>query len=115
MRIQKKYTVKEWKKFYNIQELMCKKYDIILIDYKTKKEKIVDILEKINLKNMNKGIETFNKIIQKFGGSMEQFTTELNESSKNNVKIWSDLPKNEPKPRKSKDQINLDKIWGKRD
>ena len=50
------------------------------------------------------------KIIQDFGGSMEQLTTELNESSKNNIKIWSEPEKS--KSRKSKDQINLEKIWG---
>ena len=109
----KKYTVKEWKKLQKIQEILCKKYEIILTDHKTKKEITIGILDKINLKNINKGIETFNKIIQDFGDSMNQLTKELDKSSKNNIKIWSDLDTNNSK--KSKDQVNLDKIWGLKD
>ena len=112
MRIQRKYTVKEWRKLQNLQESLCKRYDVILTNHKTKKERIIEIIEKINLKNINIGIETFNKIIQDFGGSMEQLSSELSESPKNNVKIWSNSPKKEPKSQKSKDEINLEKIWG---
>jgi len=114
MRKIKKYTVKEWKKLYSIQEVLCKKYDIILVDYTTKREKIGTILNEINLKNFNRGIETFNKIIQDFGGSMEKLTTELDKTSQNNIKIWSDTSKKKSrkKSRKSQDEINLEKIWG---
>ena len=109
----KRYTVKEWKKLYKIQEVLCKKYDVILTDHKTNKEQLVLILKNINFKNVNKGIDTFNKIIQDFGGSMEKLTSEVDQTPQNNVKIWSDMSKNEPKSHKSKDQINLEKIWGK--
>jgi hypothetical protein len=108
MRIKKKYTVKEWKKLKDIQEILCQKFDVILTDHKTRKETIMDIFEKINLKNFNKGMESFNKIIQDFGGSMEQLTSELNPSPKNNVKIWSDLANDESQKGKN----NLKKIWG---
>ena len=114
MKDKKYYTVKEWKKFYNIQEVMCQKYDIILTDYKTKREQITSILKQINLKNMDKGISTFNKIIQQFGGSMEQLTRDIDgagQGSPSKVKLWSDTPKIYSQ---SKDQENLDKIWGKR-
>ena len=111
MRVQRKYTIKEWKRLLHIQELLCKKYDVILTDHKTKREQLISVLKKINLENINKGIEVFNKSVQNFGDSMDKLTTELDKSSKNNIKIWSDLPKNEPKT-KSKDQINLEKIWG---
>jgi hypothetical protein len=107
----KKYTVKEWKKLSTLQETLCKKFDIILTDHKTKKEKIFFILDTINLKNINKGIDTFNKIIQDFGGSMEQLTAELDKTSQNNIKIWPEYSK-ESKSQKTKDQINLEKIWG---
>jgi len=113
--IEKKFfTVKEWKKFYNIQEVLCKKFDVILTDHKTNKEQLVVILKNINLKNINKWIETFNKMIQTFGGSMEQLTSELDKTSQNNIKIWSDEFEKESKLQKSKDQINLEKIWGKK-
>jgi len=112
MRGKKKYTVKEWKKLYKIQEILCKKFDVIITDHKTNKEQLVLILKNINLKNINKGIVTFNKIIQDFGGSMEKLTSELDKTSQNNIQIWSDESENEPKSGKSQDQINLEKIWG---
>ena len=73
------------------------------------------IIRKINaenidkaMKSFNKGMKTFDKIMADFGNSMEQLTRELNQTSQNNVKIWSDSKTN------SKDKENLDKIWGKR-
>jgi hypothetical protein len=111
MKVKKKYSVREWNKLYKIQEALCKKFDVILTDHKTKREKTMDILGKINLKNINRGITTVNKIIQDFGGSMDQLTSELNKTSQNNIKIWSDDSK-ESKSHKTNDQINLEKIWG---
>ena len=108
----KKDPVAEWKKLYNIQEILCKKFDVILTDHKTKKERLISILKNIHLTNINKGIDTFNKMVQDFGDSMETFTTELDKTPKNNVKIWSDEPRKDSKPHKSQDQINLEKIWG---
>ena len=87
MKQKKFYTVKEWKKLYKIQDVLCKKFDVILTDHKTKQEKIISVFEKINLKNFNKGMISFNKIIQDFGSSMEQLTSEINTSPKNDVKI----------------------------
>ena len=147
MRYKKLFTVKEWSKFkkikvkeidgikyyYDMQELMCKKYDIILTDYKTKSEQIIIFLKKINMKNINKGIDSFNKAVQAFGGSMDQLSKDLTssekdqsgkdkenmekiwgKSSKSGVKIWSDHTKRESKSRSREDEMNLEKIWGKR-
>ena len=76
---------------------------------------IKNIIRKINaenidkaMKSFNKGINTFDKIMADFGNSMDQLTKEINQTSQNNVKIWSDSKTN------SKDKENLDKIWGKR-
>ena len=115
----KYFTTKQWQRFksndyFDMQEMLCEKYDIILTDYKTKREQITSILKQINLKNMDKGISTFNKIIQQFGGSMDQLTRDINgagQGSPSKVKLWSDTPKIYSQ---SKDQENLDKIWGKR-
>ena len=104
----KKYTIKEWNKLSSIQEVLCKKFEIILTDHKTKRQKIFSILNTINFKNINRGIEIFNESFQNFGNSMDQLTKEINQTSQNNVKIWSDSKTN------SKDKENLDKIWGKR-
>ena len=114
MKARKYYTVKQWKRFKDTQEILCKKYDIILTDYKTNREQIISILKQINLKNMDKGISAFNKIIQQFGGSMEQLTKDLNEKdqgkSASKVKLWSDTPKIYSQ---NKDKENLERIWGK--
>jgi hypothetical protein len=63
------------------------------------------ILKTINLKNINKGISTFNKTVQDFGNSMDSMTRELStdiEKSNDELKI-----------REKRNQENLDKIWGK--
>ena len=67
---------------------------------------MMKILKKINLKNINHGIDTFNKIIQDFGDSMDTMTRELS----------SDIEKSnrESKTREKKNKKNLEKIWGKR-
>ena len=67
----------------------------------------MSILKKINMKNINKGIETFNKIVQDFGDSMNTITREFS----------SDIEKSnrESKVREKKNKENLDKIWGKND
>ena len=66
----------------------------------------------INQKNINEGLDTFNKSVQDFGDSMDKLTKELNESPKNNIKIWSDKSENDSQ--NSRDAINLEKIWGKK-
>jgi len=129
MRIRKYFTVKEWQKFktndyFDMQEMLCQRYDVVLSDYQTKKQKTFSLLQKINLKNFNKGITGFSKLLQSFGGSMDQFTREINSpkskdddnldlvwgESDNHVPIWGDS-KNDFD---SKHKDNLEKIWGKR-
>ena len=92
----------------SVKDVLCKKFDVILTDHKTKQEKIISVFEKINLKNFNKGMISFNKIIQDFGSSMEQLTSEINTSPKNDVKIWSDSSNDESQKAKK----NLEKLWG---
>ncbi len=88
------------------------------------------ILKKINMKNINKGMNAFNKAIQDFGLAMDKLSKEFDapkkdDSGKNkknleNVwgsekptnKIWSDS--SEKETQKTKDKINLEKIWGKK-
>jgi len=111
---------------------MCRKYEVILTDYKTKRERIIIFLKKINMKNINKGIDTFNKAVQTFGGSMDQLSKDLGSSKNDNsrkdkenmkklwdksstdAKIWSDHSIRESKSRRTLDEKNLEKIWGKR-
>ena len=122
MRIRKYFTVMEWQKFktndyFDMQELLCQKYDVVLSDYQTKKQKTSSLLQKINLKNFDKGITEFSKLLQSFGNSMDQFTAEINDkkiSDKKNLEsIWGPSKKQTP-IWSDNDSDNLDKIWGKR-
>ena len=122
MRIRKYFTVEEWQKFktndyFDMQEMLCQKYDVILSDYQTKKQKTFSLLQKINLKNFDKGITGFSKIVQSFGNSMDQFTAEIDNkkiSDKKNLEsIWGPSKKQTP-IWSDNDSDNLEKIWGKR-
>ncbi len=68
--------------------------------------KLESILKIINMKNINHGINVFNKAVQDFGDSMDGITRELS----------SDIEKSnrESEAREKKNKENLDKIWGKR-
>jgi hypothetical protein len=127
MKNKKYYTTKEWKKFkknnyFDMQELLCEKYDVILTDYKTKRQRIISLLSHINLKNLDHGITQFNKLFQSFGDSAEQLSKELNHSkqdkqnldsiwgkSTHSVPIWSNS-----KSSQEHYEANLEKIWGMR-
>jgi hypothetical protein len=69
--------------------------------------KLSMILKIINIKNINQGINTFNKAVQDFGDSMDVITSELS----------SDIEKSNKQSvaREQKNRENLDKIWGKKD
>lgn len=100
------FTVKEWNRFnWDKQQVLTKKYNVILTDYKTKKERALNLLDKINFKNFNKGISIFNNAIQQFGNSMDKITNELS----------TDVKKSNKSTRISeeKNKQNLEKIWGK--
>jgi len=122
MRTRKYFTVKEWQKFktndyFDMQEMLCQRYDVILSDYQTKKQKTFSLLQKINLKNFDKGITEFSKLLQSFGNSMDQFTAEIDNkkiSNKKNLEsIWGPSKKQTP-IWSDNDADNLEKIWGKR-
>ena len=70
------------------------------------KKSIIVILKKINMKNINNGIDTFNKAVQAFGDSMDTMTKEISSDIKKSDK--------ESKIREKKNKENLEKIWGKR-
>ena len=129
MRTRKYFTVKEWNRFKNndyfdMQDMLCQKYDVILTDYKTKREKVFSVLKKINLKNFDKGVTEFSKLVQSFGSSMDQLTSEIDSQkskdtdnldlvwgkSNESIPIWS----NSKNDSGSKHKDNLEKIWGKR-
>ena len=127
----KYFTTKQWQRFksndyFDMQEMLCEKYDIILTDYKTRRQRIISLLSHINLKNLDKGITGFSKLVQSFGGSMDQLTREIDSQtskdkdnldsvwgkSENSVPIWSTTEKNNDSQAQHK--ANLEKIWGKK-
>ena len=122
MRTRKYFTVKEWQRFNtnnysDMQELLCQKHDVILLDYRTKKQKVFSLLQKINLKNIDTGVSEFSKLVQSFGNSMDQFTAEINNDKvsdrKNLESVWGTSKKQTP-IWSDDNSDNLDKIWGKR-
>ena len=93
------FTVKEWNRFaWSMQEVICKKYDVILTDYRTRKEKTISLLNKINMKNFNKGMDTFNKSLNKFSKTVDSLTRSSSVQDKNAEKRSS---------------YSKEKIWGK--
>ena len=63
-------------------------------------------LKKINMKNINNGIDTFNKAVQAFGNSMNTVTKEMS----------SDIEKSnrEFEARGRRNRENLEKLWGRK-
>jgi len=113
MRNRKYFTVKEWNCFKNndyfdMQEMLCQKYDVILTDYQTKREKVFSALKKINLKNFDKGVTEFSKLVQLFGGSMEQLIREIDSPKQKGYRYKKTASK-------SKNDDNLNSIWGEPD
>ncbi len=73
----------------------------------TKRGRIIKILEKINMKNINQGMDIFNNAVQDFGKSMDTIPREMSTDIEKSNK--------ESEAREKKNKENLDKIWGKRD
>ena len=130
--------VKEWNRFdWDKQELLCKRYKIILTDWQPKWKKRYDTLKKyVNQKNFDKGLDIFNKGVQDFSKQMDDMTKGLGGDPKNNKKnldsIWGNKKKGgdgnsiplwgskhtATKKRRKKKVIksdsNMDIIWGKK-
>ena len=88
----KYFTVKNWKKFsIESQELLLKKYDVILTDHMTRKERYRKILkailrptpkQKIRQKQkLNHAIEKVQDSIDKFDQAIDYLSTSLRKQS----------------------------------
>ena len=79
-------------------------------------QKIVSLLQKINLKNFDKGITEFSKCIESFSNSMDDMTQKITakkiSDKKNLESIWGSSKKQTP-IWSDNDSDNLEKIWGK--
>ena len=59
------------------------------------------------MKNINQGIDIFNKAVQDFGDSMDCMTKEMSSDIKKSNK--------EAEIREKKNKENLEKLWGRKD
>jgi len=82
MRYTKKLTVKERRRFDKIverengvyvtaQEILLKKYDVILTDHQTQGERVVSFLSKFNSENLDRSITLFKKNMNKVDKAFE--------------------------------------------
>jgi len=111
MKQKKFYTVKQWQRFksndyFDMQEMLCQRYDVILTDYKTRKEKIISVLKKFNQTNFDKSMTQFNNFMKDFRNSMDQLTREIDSPKRRG------LPNRKISSRR-KNRDNLDLVWGK--
>lgn len=61
-------------------EILCMRHEIILTDYRTRKQKIFDMMDKFSIENLNRGIDRFNR-------GVEQFSKSVESRNKNNVDL----------------------------
>ncbi len=102
------FTVREWNRFaWSMQEVICKKYDVILTDHQTRKEKTISLLNKINIKNFNKGMDTFNKVLNKFSKTVDSLTANASKSS------FTGFNQGKSTETLGKTGFSKDWIWGK--
>jgi hypothetical protein len=113
-----------------MQDMLCQKYDVILTDHKTRKEKIAFVLKKFNQRNFNKAMKQFNVFMKDFGKFMDQLTRdsthEINSTkykdensndliwgkSNNSIPIWATSENDFDS--QARHEANLEKIWGKK-
>ena len=135
MRERKFYTVKQWNCFkdndyFDMQEMLTQRYDVILTDHKTQKEKITFVLKKFNQRNFNNAMKQFNGFMKDFGNFMDQLTHdsthETNSTkykdedsndliwrkSNNSIPIWATSENDFDS--QARHEANLEKIWGKK-
>jgi hypothetical protein len=99
------FTVREWNRFaWSMQEVLCIKYNVILTDYKTRKEKIILLLNKINVKNLNKGTDAFNKSLNQFCKIIDSFTRSIFKDFDQGKSMAYTFGRVKP--------ISKDEIWG---
>ena len=111
------FSVREWNRFsWNMQEVLCKKYDVILTDYKTRKERITLLINKINIKNFNKGIDTFNKSLNKFSKTVDSLTgskSGFNQGKSTNGTLDKTGYSKDSLWGKSEEKMSSIPLWGK--
>ena len=98
-----KVESKVWKKFTpDVQENLLKRYDVILLNHETRKEKAVRILESIDITS-KKGMENFDKYFKKVDDGFAKFDDAMDEFDKAWAKAF-------PQSKKKTELIDLKDI-----
>ena len=78
---QLRLTVRAWKKYgYESQLKILQKYDVILIDHHTRKQKILKIFKKFSARNLDRGVAKFNLAIDAWDDVMDDFSKSINKA-----------------------------------
>ncbi len=105
-------TQKQWNRFdLEKQEVLTKRYHVIISDYKTKRQRIMAILDKVDItrpqgkRNLERGIKKFNDSVDAFDGVMDDLSKSLNTAAGKR-----DVPVHEQFWGKGKNSIRTD-LW----
>lgn len=81
----KRYTMKEWNRFPWVkQEILCRKYNIIITDWIPKHQRIINKVNHI-LDKTTKGVNKFSKSLEKFDMSNFKIFDGVSQKTYNNL------------------------------
>ena len=87
----KTFTAKTWNKFnLEIQEQLCKKYEITLTNHYTKREKMIKILNSIDITSPQ-GARNFESAMKKLDSGFQKFDSGLSKFDKAMAKMDKNL------------------------
>jgi hypothetical protein len=112
------WTVQQWKKvrkthekrigdntyYLDMQEMLCKKFDIILVNYRTKREIAMGIIKAVNFRNFDRGMKIFDDAMKEFDSMMKDFGKELGDGNASHQKITGKKRRAQPR--------NTLTLWG---
>ena len=76
-------TNKAWKKFdYPKQRELLKRFDVIISDHSTRKERLARILKTFNKTNFDRGVVQFQKSLDSFSREMEKLHDSLDDGKR---------------------------------
>ena len=72
-KFRKKFTTKQWNKFTDDQkQILSNRYEVILTDHETRKEKWTRRAKQVNLKNFDKGMKKFDEKQKEFWNEFDK-------------------------------------------
>lgn len=112
------YTQKQWNRLDDeIKENITKQYDVILTNHKTRRERLQEIIDVIDItmprgrKKLNSGIDRFNGIMDDFSDAMDRLSKDMSQiGPKGDISeiMWG-------KKENTAEPDISEKLWGKKD